>query len=255
MVLGFGHERQNVFMKECEVVLEDDMVPNVEEERSNDFVIKTNMQITNMTIFVKTHNVLSKDKREILPPVWGIEKHRLLEATRKVDKVLNTIEVGDITELNDLAYAGVAAVMEMLGVKNRKSTGIEPWWKRRMKAQVKQLNKELGHIDTLIERKNMKKKHKNRPERRYKMKRKGSPVTREEIKERIKAKNNKIKRYQSRINQYQQNRTFKNNQRFYKELNCGGRKYETTEVPEKKKAQESWGSIWGEKKEHQKDAE
>ena len=83
MVLGFGHEGQDVFMKECEVVLEDDMVPNVEEERSNDFVIKTNMQITNMTIFVKKHNVLSKDKREILPPVWGIVKHRLLEATRK----------------------------------------------------------------------------------------------------------------------------------------------------------------------------
>ena len=38
-------------------------------------------------------------------------------------------------------------------------------------------------------------------------------MTREEIKERIKAKNNKIKRYQSIINQYQQNRTFKSNQR------------------------------------------
>ena len=45
MVLGFGHEGQDVFMKECEVVLEDDMVPNVEEERSNDFAIKTNMQL------------------------------------------------------------------------------------------------------------------------------------------------------------------------------------------------------------------
>ena len=36
------------------------------------------------------------------------------------------------------------------------------------------------------------------------MKGRGLPVTREEIKERIKAKNNKIKRYQRRINQYQQ---------------------------------------------------
>ena len=46
---------------------------------------------------------------------------------------------------------------------------------------------------------------------------KGLPVTREEIKERIKAKNIKIKRYQNRINQYQQNRTLKNNQgKFYR---------------------------------------
>ena len=39
-------------MKECEVVLEDCMVPNVEEEISNVFVITMNVQITNekMTI-------------------------------------------------------------------------------------------------------------------------------------------------------------------------------------------------------------
>ena len=81
-------------------------------------------------------------------------------------------------------------------------------------------------------------------------------MTREEIKERIRAKNNKIKRYQSRINQYQQNRTFKNNQgKFYRELNSAGRNYEMTEVPDKNKAQEFLGSIWGERKKHQKDVE
>ena len=58
---------------------------------------------------------------------------------------------------------------------------------------------------------NVKKKHKDGLERKYKMKQRGLPVTREEIKERIKANNNKIKRYPSRINQDQQNRTFKNN--------------------------------------------
>ena len=44
------------------------------------------------------------------------------------------------------------------------------------------------------------------------MKQRVLPVTREEINERIKVKNNKIKRYQSRINQYQQSSTSKNNQ-------------------------------------------
>ena len=42
--LGFDHETQDVFMKESQVVLEDCMVPNVEEEGSNVFVIKMNMQ-------------------------------------------------------------------------------------------------------------------------------------------------------------------------------------------------------------------
>ena len=249
--LGFDHEQQDVFMKDC-------MVPNVEEDRSNVFVIKMNTQITNedMTILEKMRNVLSKETRERLVPLRGIEKHRLLEAARNVDEVVNKTEVGNITELNDLLHAGAVVVTEMLGVKKRKSTGMESWWKRRMEAQVKQLNKDLGHINTLIERKNIKKKHKGGLERRYKLKRRGLPVTREDIEEKIKAKNNKIKRYQSRINQYQQNRAFKINQgKFYRDLNCGEMNYENTKVPDKKEAQEFWGSIWGERKEQRKDVD
>ena len=104
------------------------MVPNVEEERSNVFVIKMNMQITNeeMTILEKMCNVLLKETRERLPPLRGIEEHKLLEATRKVVEVMNKIEVGNITELNDSVYAGTVVVTEMLGVKNRKITGMEP---------------------------------------------------------------------------------------------------------------------------------
>ena len=68
----------------------------------------------------------------------------------------------------------------------------------RMERQVKQ-TVTLGNMpNTLIVRKNMKKKHKDGLERTYKMKQTGLPVTREEIKERIKANNNKIKKYQIR---------------------------------------------------------
>ena len=64
--MGFDHEGQYVFMKECEVVLKDCMVPNIEKGRSSVFVIKTNMHITmeDMTIFEKMCNVLSKETRE-----------------------------------------------------------------------------------------------------------------------------------------------------------------------------------------------
>ena len=34
---------------------------------------------------------------------------------------------------------------------------MEPWWKKRMEAQVTQLEKDLGHINILIERKNKEK--------------------------------------------------------------------------------------------------
>ena len=99
------------------------------------FVIKVNIQIRNkdMTILAKMHYMLLKETRERLPPLKGIEKHILLEATRKVDEVMSKIEVGNITELNDLVYAGAAVVMEMLGISRiEKNTGIEPWQRRRM---------------------------------------------------------------------------------------------------------------------------
>ena len=104
------------------------------------------MQITNedMTILEKMCNMLLKETRESLPPLRGTEMHGLLEVTRKVDEVKNKIEVGNIIELNDLVYAGAIVVMEMLEAKNRKTTGIEPWWKRRMEAPVRQLNEDLG---------------------------------------------------------------------------------------------------------------
>ena len=99
--MEFDHNEQDVFLKNCEVALEDRIVPNVEEERSSAFIIKMNMQITNkdMTILEKMCNVLWKETRERLPSLRGIEKHRLLEATRKVDEVMNKIEVGNITEM------------------------------------------------------------------------------------------------------------------------------------------------------------
>ena len=61
------------------------------------------MQITNKgkTILDKICNVLSQETRERLPPLRGTEKHRLLEAARKVDEVMDKMEVGHITNLND----------------------------------------------------------------------------------------------------------------------------------------------------------
>ena len=124
----------------------DCMVPNVEEKKDV-FVIKMSMQIMNeeMTILEKMCNVLLKEARERLPPLKGIEKHKLSEATRKVDEVMNKIEVGNIAELNDLLCAGTLVVTGILGVKNRKRTGMELWWKRRMEVQVKQI-KSLGML-------------------------------------------------------------------------------------------------------------
>ena len=62
--LRFDHEGQDVFMKKCEVALEDCMVPNVEEERSNVFVIKMNMQVMNKDMTILEKCVMCYQKRQ-----------------------------------------------------------------------------------------------------------------------------------------------------------------------------------------------
>ena len=62
--LAFDHEQQDVLIKECKVVLEDCMVPNVEEEESNVFVIKINMQITNEDLTILKKYVMCYGKRQ-----------------------------------------------------------------------------------------------------------------------------------------------------------------------------------------------
>ena len=49
-----------------------------------------------------------------------------MKVSKSVDEVMNKIEVGNITKLNDLVNAGAVVVTKMLGVKNRKSTRMKP---------------------------------------------------------------------------------------------------------------------------------
>jgi len=54
---------------------------------------------------------------------------------------------------------------------------------------------------------------KNRLYRKYDVKKKGLALVMEELKQRVTAKKEKIKRYESRNAQFQQNRLFQNNQK------------------------------------------
>ena len=81
---------------------------------------------------------------------------------------------------------------------------------------MKELSRDLDFVNNLLKKRNIKKKHKARLERKYSIRRKRLNIIREEIKQRIEAVGAKIKRFNSRINQYQQNRMFLNNQgRFF----------------------------------------
>ena len=165
------------------------------------------------SIIEKMESILKKEKVR-LPPLRGIDRVKVKKAVQKVTAVLAKVVPKDISATSDLLYAGAAVVTEMVGMRktvscNRK----EPWWKRRLEKQVRELNIDLGRVNTLIQNGKIKHKYKDDLERRHKIRQKGLKTVQEEIKQRISAKVGKIKRYSSRINQYQQHRVFQNNQK------------------------------------------
>ena len=100
----------------------------------------------------------------------------------------------------------------------------------------------------------MKEKYKDELERKYKIRRRGLRVAKEEIRQKIKAKTGKITRYQQRVSQYQQNRLFRNNEgRFYQQLNNESEHLEN-EVPDAETARNFWSDIWSKEVQHNKNA-
>ena len=109
-------------------------------------------------------------------------------------------------------------------------------------------------MKALNENKTVKQKHVDRLERKYRFNQKGKSTVLETIRQRMIAKEGKLKRCRNRINQYNQNRTFQNNEgRFYQQLNgqIGGRE---PEKPNAEEAKQFWSDIWDNPKEHQSDA-
>ena len=119
--------------------------------------------------------------RTWLPCLSKVKKGKLFTEVRKVNEVLKKIESKDVTEDNDLFYQWTTLVTEVFEKNKTKGEKIQLWWKRILESQVKELNKNLGWLNALLEGKKMKKKHHNNLQKRYKLKEKGRPKVKEEI--------------------------------------------------------------------------
>ena len=118
------------------------------------------------------------------------------------------------------------------------------------------MNKDLGRVNSLIDKKTVKKRHQDALQRKYGIKQKGLQIVKEEIRQRIKAKTAKISRYQQRINQYQQNMMFKNNEsRFYQKLNNDDGQNNENAIPDADESKRFWSDIWGKEVKHNGKAE
>ena len=142
-----------------------------------------------------------------------MDRSKLSNVTKKVDRVVQYIMTNSIKDINSLIEEATVYVAKELGLQyQRKDTKkTEPWWKRRIEGDIKIL---IGDIN-ILERKRKDQLKDMRKyidlERRYWIK--GLTTVIEVLKQRSKAKTEKIKRYQQRIHQYRQNRMFRTYQK------------------------------------------
>ena len=111
-----------------------------------------------------------------------VDKDRLQSLVQKVDVVLGKMKTNNITDTNNLIYAGTVLTQELLGIRETYQTAKrEPWWKRRLDRRVKELCKDLSLVNILVEGKKIKQKHRTYLQNKHNVTQKGIATVKEEI--------------------------------------------------------------------------
>ena len=92
---------------------------------------------------------IRKLDRTRLPCLRKVEKGKLLAEVRNVNELLKKIQSKGLTAGNDLFYLGTALVNKVFKKNKIKGEKKQSWWKRRLESQVKELDKDLGRLNTL----------------------------------------------------------------------------------------------------------
>ena len=192
--VGFGEEENVVCENECYAALEDTCLNQDRYSNNDKCEVITKLALKKGTVLQGDENEIFKQliifvykkEKEQLKSLHGIPKPKVKCAVNKVNFVLKKIDIRNLTELNNTMYAAAAYVTELVGVNKLPKTKKEPWWKRRLEGKLKELSRDLGFVNNLLEKINIKKKYKDRLERRYNIQRKRLNIVREEMKQKIK---------------------------------------------------------------------
>ena len=197
---------------------------------------------------------LTRD-RPRLRALRHIEREKIIKEVKQIDKVLDCVEINDITELNDTIMACAKIITEKFcrSGEQRQTRG-DPAWKVRLQQKLEVIRSDLSKVVECRGR-DYDDPMRTRLEKKYRIRNKGYDVVIEELKQDLSAVSQKIKRYTERVEQYNQNRTFVNNQkRFYQELQGKGTNI-SDEAPDKEESREFWQGIWSEPSKHNTNAE
>ena len=133
-------------------------------------------------IFEQVIIYVYKKEKEQLKSLHGIPKAKVKCSVNKVNCVLKKTDIRNLTELHNTMHTAAAYVTELVGANKLPKTKKEPWWKRWLEGKLKEPRRDLDFVNNLLEQRNIKKKHKDRLERRYSIRRKRLNIVKGEMK-------------------------------------------------------------------------
>ena len=228
---------------------------SVEENDTARVELPVGLNDETKTIIQSIRNKMGSESTRPSISLRNLDRNKVRMKARQINEALKYIPTSDITETNRLIVAASNEVMEQLGVKHKETRKVrEPWWKRRIEGQIKQLRKDISQLDSWAKNRIKKDRITDRLESKYYVKNKGIRVVIEELRQRVLAKAAKVRRYEDRIKQYRQNRMFQSNQkRLFEELD--GECRNNTAMPDAEESRNFWSSIWGQSKMHNTEAD
>ena len=136
----FGEEENVVCENECHVVLEDTCLNQDCYSNNDKSEVVTKLALKHDTVLQGDENEIfeelivfvHKNEKQQLKSLSGILEAKVKCAVKKVNCVLNKIDIRNLTELSNTIYAAAAYVTELVGTNNLPKTKKEPWWKRRL---------------------------------------------------------------------------------------------------------------------------
>ena len=199
----------NLELSEEEHILGQQREVNQETERVDTVSYQEELEEDQREILGRIRKLMNEETLETPMNLRKFDKINVKEKALVVDKVLQQVETDNITDTNKLIKAGALVTQELLGVKrapaNEKKH--EPYWKRRIENSINSLRKDLSQLQRRDQGKLRREGEMKRSERKYSIKKKGSRMVKEEIRQRIVAKAAKVKRYNDRIKQFRQKQT------------------------------------------------
>ena len=165
----------------------------------------------------------------------------------------------DLTCLNELMYTTGKVLQEKCGItikrRSKGSRGInKSKWQLKLEKEIELFRKELSLLDEIQKDKILRSGKAKKVVRKYKIESKTQiPCIKEELKQKLQVKAQRMRRFEKRSKFFRQNRIFETDARkFYREINKSTVSIE--KAPSEKEIQEFWSTIWGKEKMYNENA-